>query len=360
MAVLYASETLLYSCFSLLMGAFLIQLVPAHKKPAILVRERWLYGAVAGIALFAFVPAAVLILELAAGSSVMPVAQTVILGFTIGKAWAFTLAVALFFALYLFTFPVLTDKRFTAGGLGFILLLIGSASWSSHAASLTDWTGVLSHAVHFTAVSVWAGLLLMAGWFARDEANWLAFLKWFSPVAAICLLFTALSGFWMMTIILDIHDYASDWSLNYGQALLIKHLLVLPVLLFAFINGFLFKRKLQERRDVHPKPWIKAESLVLLLIFGTTAFLGQQEPPHAVSEGRYSPLFAFFYNGSLPPALPLYLGWSPLNVLFMFLALVFLAIGFWGYRKKEAGITFFMSMLLVFSLYLALITGLSS
>ncbi|WP_050184345.1 copper resistance D family protein [Domibacillus robiginosus] len=359
MTVLYASETLLYSCFSLLMGAFLIQLVPAHKKPSILVRERWLYAAVGGIALFAFVPVAVLIVELASGSSLMPVAQTVILGFTIGKSWAFTCTVALFFALYVFTFPVLTDKRFTVGGLVFILILIVSISWSSHAASLTEWTGILSHALHFTAVSVWIGILLLAGWFSRNEANWLAFLRWFSPLAAACFVLTAVSGFWMMTMILDVRDYASDWSLNYGQALLIKHLLLLPVLLFAFINGFLLKQKLQNGQMVHPKPWVRTESFVLLFVFTTTAFLGQQEPPHAASENSYSPLFAFFYNGALPPDLPLSLGWSSMSILLTFLSFLFLVIGFWGYRKKEAGITFLMSMLLVFSLYLAFITSLS-
>ena len=360
MTLLYMSETLLYSCFSIVIGALLMQLVPTHKKPSLLVRERWLYAAVTGIAVLAFVPVAVLIAELAAGSSpLLSTAQTVILGFTIGKAWAFTCVMSLFFILYLFTFPVLTDKRFTAGGLLFTLVLIVSISWSSHAASLTDWTGVFSHTVHFTAVSIWVGLLLMSGWFAKDDANWLPFLRWLSPVAAVCFLLTAVSGFWMMTMILDVSDYASDWSLNYGQALLIKHLLLLPILLFAFTNGFLLKRKLQEGQAVHPKPWIRAESLVLLFIFVTTAFLGQQEPPHAASKESYSPLFALFYGGSLPPALPLELSWSSLSVLFAFLAALFLALGIWGYMKKAAALTFLMSMLLAFSLYLALISGLS-
>ncbi|WP_046176420.1 copper resistance D family protein [Domibacillus indicus] len=359
MAVLYVTEVLLYSCFSLLMGAFCIQLVPAHKKPSVLIQERWLYAAIAGIALFAFTPAAVLITELSKEAAFLSMAQTVIFSFTIGKSWAFTFIVAVFFALYLFTFPVLSDKRFTIGALFFTIVLILSIAWSSHAASLTDWSGFLYHAVHFAAVSIWVGVLLMTGWFSKNYANWLAFLKWFSPAAMICFVLTALSGFFMMEIIMDVKEYASSWPINYGQSLLIKHLFVLPVLLFAFINGQLVKRKLQKQEDIDPKPWIKAESLILLLIFAATAFLGQQDPPHAWSEDRYSPLFTYFYNGPIPPAVPIHFGWSAAGIICFFLSAFCLVLCFWAYKKRAALVAFMMSLLLVFSLYLALMTGIS-
>ncbi|MET1030657.1 copper resistance D family protein [Domibacillus tundrae] len=356
MAVLYVTETLLYSCFSFLMGAFILQLIPSHKKPSILIRERWLYVAIAGIAVFAFTPVAVLIMELSKGTDLASITQLVIFSFTIGKAWAFTFAVAVFFALYLFTFPVLADKRFVIGALIFTIVLIFSISWSSHAASLTEWTGFLYHSVHFTAVSIWIGILIAAGWFAKDHSNWLSFLKWFSPVAVICFSFTIISGFFMMAVIMDVRDYISSWSLNYGQSLLIKHLLLLPILLFAFINSFSIKKRLQKQKEFDPRPWMKAESIVLLFIFVTTAFLGQQEPPHASSGSDYSPLFAYFYNGNI--AMPTQFGWSSRSLLFSITAVLFFALCLWSYTKKAVGITFILSMLLVFSVYMALITGL--
>lgn len=358
MAVLYVTETLLYSCFSFLMGVFTLQLLPADKKPSILIRERWLYAAVAGVGLFAFVPVAILIIEISQGNDLAAIAQSVIFSFTIGKAWAFTFAVAVFFALYLFTFPVLTEKRFTIGALVFTIVLVFSIGWSSHAASLAEWSGFLSHSVHFTAVSVWTGILIVTGWFSKDHANWLAFLKWFSPVALICFGLTIASGFFMITVIMDVNKYISSWTLNYGQALLIKHLFLLPILLFAFINSVLIKKRLQKQQEFNPKPWVKAESIVLLFIFATTAFLGQQEPPHASADITHSPLFAYFYNGAVPPVTPVQFGWSSMSTLFSIAAVLFSALSLWSWKQKAVGITFILSMLLVFSVYMALISGL--
>lgn len=358
MAVLYITEVLLYSCFSFLMGAFLLQLLPFNKKPSILIQERWLYAALAGVALLAFTPVMVLILSLSQGNDLSILAQSVIFTFTIGKAWAFTFAVAVFFALYLFTFPVLKEKRFTAGALIFTVVLLFSIGWSSHAASLTEWTGFLFHSLHFTAVSIWTGILIIVGWFSKDYANWPAFLKWFSPVAAICFGLTMISGFFMMTVIMDVSEYVDAWPINYGQALLIKHLFLLPIFVFAFINSTLMKKKLHKQKEFDPRPWIKAESIVLLFLFVTTAFLGQQEPPHASSEGMYSPLFAYFYSGAVPPGNPVQFGWSSMSTLFSLTAVLFFALSFWSWTKKAAGMTFFMSMMVVLSMYIALITGL--
>ena len=54
---------------------------------------------------------------------------------------------------------------------------------------------------------------------------------------------------------------------SYGQALLIKHLLIIPLLVFAMINSLLIKKKLI--RDIHfnPKPWTERKVLSLGLFF---------------------------------------------------------------------------------------------
>ena len=45
-----------------------------------------------------------------------------------------------------------------------------------------------------------------------------------------------------MTIVVDYKDYANSWMLPYGQALLIKHLLIIPLLAYAFINSVLIRK----------------------------------------------------------------------------------------------------------------------
>ncbi|MED4778442.1 hypothetical protein P9306_18285, partial [Bacillus atrophaeus] len=42
--------------------------------------------------------------------------------------------------------------------------------------------------------------------------------------------------------VVDIKDYAKCWVLPYGQMLLLKHIGILPLLAFAFINGVLIRK----------------------------------------------------------------------------------------------------------------------
>lgn len=48
--------------------------------------------------------------------------------------------------------------------------------------------------------------------------------------------------------------YADSWMLNYGQALLIKHLIIIPILIFTFTNDFLVKKRMQNDLSFDPKP----------------------------------------------------------------------------------------------------------
>src|SRR5699024_5556449 len=99
-----------------------------------------------------------------------------------------------------------------------------------------------------------------------------------------------------------LQDYQNSLIVNYGQALLIKHILIISLVLFAFINGFLF-RKCQARDSFNPLKWTKLESGYALMIFGVTAFMGQSWPPHQIynlikAEGG-SPLFNVLYDGDI-------------------------------------------------------------
>ncbi|NCT39950.1 hypothetical protein GTW56_29940 [Bacillus sp. EB93] len=54
-------------------------------------------------------------------------------------------------------------------------------------------------------------------------------LKMVHTTAIICLGLTILSGFLIMSLIVEAKDYANSWVLNYGQALLIKHVIIVPI-----------------------------------------------------------------------------------------------------------------------------------
>ena len=123
-----------------------------------------------------------------------------------------------------------------------MFILIQAFGWSSHASSYDQVKGFYNHSAHFTAVSVWAGILFVVSWFSKNHSNWLNFLKWFTPVAIVCFISTIMTGFILMTFAVEFKDYPNSWMLPYGQALLIKHLLIIPLMIYAMINSILIKR----------------------------------------------------------------------------------------------------------------------
>lgn len=72
-------------------------------------------------------------------------------------------------------------------------------------------------------------------------------------------------------------DYLNTWVLPYGQILLLKHVSIVPVLVFALINGFLSK-KMRSDSSWDPKPWIRIESISLFIVFFFTGILGTLSP----------------------------------------------------------------------------------
>ena len=66
-------------------------------------------------------------------------------------------------------------------------------------------------------------------------------------VAIACLLLTVATGLVLMTLIIDLKEYSDAWMIPYGQSLLIKHLLIIPLLGYAFINSILVRKRLKKR-----------------------------------------------------------------------------------------------------------------
>lgn len=361
---IYFSETILYLCFSLLLGSFIMTLIPINKKPDIIISKRWLQLSILGIVFLSLSPIIRLIIFLYEDIGLKLTIQNVIGGFEVGQAWTFTLFISILFYLYVSIFSVFTKKIHLFVSILFTLLLILSLGWSSHSASLTEWSGFIAHTLHFLAMTIWVGILIVVSWFSVNHQNWSAFLKWFTPVAIICLTMVMGTGLFLMTLVLDFNEYASSWLIPYGQALLIKHLIIIPIVLFAFINGVWMRRKVKLDSQINPIPWIRAESGFLLLIFAATSVLGQQEPPHSiestVSGDGLSSIFGSLYNGKITYPINASLDINLMGVLFLLLFICFLLLTIVAFVKKTPSVmAFIMSVLGIVSLYLGLMNSVS-
>ncbi|MFG3613355.1 copper resistance D family protein [Rummeliibacillus stabekisii] len=334
-------------------------LIPTNKKPTIIVKKRWLQLSILGIVLLSIAPLIRIIIFLYDDIGLELTVQNVIGGFVVGQAWTFTLLLSILFYLYVSLFPVFEKKIHIFISILFTLTLVLSLGWASHSASLTAQSGFFAHTFHFLAVTIWVGLLIVVSWYSVNHQNWSAFLQWFTPVAIICFSIVIGTGLFLMTLVLDFNDYANAWLVPYGQALLIKHIIIFPIVLFAFINGIWMRRKIKLDTQINPLPWVKAESGLLLLIFAATAVLGQQEPPHSinsiVSSDGLSGLFKALYTGVITNPINASFDINLMGLLFIILSICFLLLTVLVFVKKVTSVmAFIMSILCIVSLYLGL------
>jgi putative copper export protein len=356
------SEPLLYLCFSIIIGSFLLRIVPSTYRPDIKVPKGTLMAATAGIAIFSFVPVLQLILYLYQDIGFAQTFKSVLFTFEVGKAWIFTYLVSNLLFIYIVWFDYRKKPLYAYIGMGITLMLIIALGWSSHATSIGQWKGFLIHTIHFLAVTIWVGILFVVGWASRNYSNWQNFLRWFTPVAIICFMITVVTGLFLMTIVVNYKDYTNSWMLPYGQALLIKHLLIIPLMTYAFINSVLIRRELKNNANFNPIRWTKTESLIVFLIFSVTAVLGQQGPPHDIkttlASSGLSKLFDLFYQGNITRDSVIVLGLELNSVMLLVAALSFLGLTILSYIKRAPILLgFLMSVLFVVATYLSLMVS---
>ncbi len=352
------SEAILYLCFSLLLGTFILYLVPAGARPEIKVPKGILLAAALGIALLSFIPVLKIILYLYKDIGLSYTIQSVLTNFEVGKSWISIGVISLILFIYLIPIKLERKPLFSVTGLIFMMALIAAIGWSSHAASLSRWPGFFTHTAHFLAISTWMGILMVISWFSRNHENWLRFLRWFTPLAVFCLVTTILTGIILMTFVMDLKDYVNMWPLSYGQALLMKHLAIVPLLAFAFINGVLVRKKLAggAGASFNPLPWVRLESTVVLLIFSITGALGQESPPHnigvTIKEAGVSKLFSIFHAGAVE--LPLHFAPGIASISLFVVAFIFITFLILTFVKKAPKImVLLMSILFIAAGYIA-------
>ncbi|WP_088051953.1 copper resistance D family protein [Virgibacillus dakarensis] len=373
------SELILYICFSILFGSLILFMVPEDKKPPIYIPKKILYFAAILIPVAAFMPVFQTANILAADRDLGFILKNVVLTFEIGKAWLFVVFVSIILICVLLAKNLITKKHLMMWALVLTLLMLFGYTTSSHAATITDGKGFIFHTLHFLAVTIWIGILFVVSWFSKTKDNWLTFLKWFTPVALICLAITIVAGYFTMEIDINSYDdpnasifqeYQNSLIVNYGQALVLKHIFIISLVVFAFLNGVLFRRK-NNQELFNPFKWARLESVYALIVFGITAFMGQSWPPHQIyslikTEGA-SPLFNALYDGDIIDTIQNADSTGIFNVTMSFefesyllfgLGLLFMLLTIFGaVRKRSVYVSTFSSLLMIISLYFGIITG---
>ncbi|UFU00324.1 CopD family protein [Radiobacillus kanasensis] len=369
------TEVLLYVSFAILMGSLILMLLPATSKPPVWTSKGILMGSTLLIPILSLFPILELTSILGEGIGFMPVFTNILSSFEVGKAWTYTLILSVVLLVLFVTVDVKKNKTGNILAIGFTVLLVLATGYAGHASSITDWSGFFAHSFHFLAVVVWSGVVLVASWFSRQSEGeqWKKFVSWFTPLAIVCLVVLIIAGFFTMKIDINSYDdvtapwyqeYRDSLLVNYGQSLLIKHLLFVPLLVFAFINAFIIKRRVSDS-GYNPIKWLRAESVFILFVLIATAFMGNDYPPHQINTliqtSGASPLFNLFHTQTVQAPVQVGLQFELVQYVLFGLAAVS-AIMMIRLARKETKptLSFVLGILFVISTYIAVITGLSA
>ncbi|WP_462408568.1 copper resistance D family protein [Neobacillus sp. Marseille-QA0830] len=345
-----------YLLFSILAGHVALQFVPETRKPKIEIAKPVLLLSTLGIIIFTFVPIVPTISYFIHVVGMASAIQSVILNFEVGKAWIFIA----FMAVFLWLAIVLNAPKYIQAVL--VLLMDLGVGYASHAASISFWSGFLFHSSHFLFVTLWVGILIHVAWFSKDLSNWPRFLRWFTPTAFLFVVLIILTGINLMLFVVEPKDYAKAWVLPYGQMLLLKHLSIIPVLLFAFMNGILTRKSL-DRPEFNPRPWIRGESIILLLVFYFTGALGTLSPPHDVEftvnfEGA-SEWVQWLLGENIGSTVGIHFAPSFQSGLLIAIAIVFLMMIFVSFKKIRPIISVLFGICFIAVLYLGIMFSLT-
>ena len=345
-----------YILFSILVGHVGLQFVPEVYRPANGLPKKVLLLCTLGIYLFTFGPVAQVISYFRESVGLTLAAYSVLTDFQVGQAW---MVIGLM-AILLWITIMLDWSKYLQSII--LLIMILAVGYSSHVASLSFWAGFSVHTVHFLMVTLWSGILIHVAWFSKHELDWSKFLRWFTPFAILCFIIIIISGLILMFYVVEPEDYVRAWVLPYGHMLLLKHISIIPILLFAFINGIL-ARKVISNPSFNPRPWLKIEAVMILMAFYFTSILGTLSPPHEIdftvkSEGAFiwvEWLLGFdilsTVNLTFTPTLS--------SILLLIISGMFLIMIILSFKKIKPLVGLFFGLSFIFSFYFGLVLSLS-
>ncbi|XZF75845.1 copper resistance D family protein [Bacillus sp. AL-1R] len=270
------TEFITYILYSILAGKFVLDFVPSDKKPTINITKGTVYLVIVGILFFSLFPALQIITFFLDDVHLKTAIYSVFIKTAVGNAWIYLSMFAIMLVINIYS----DGKRFF--NFFWLFMMILSIGYAGHITSMNFWDGFIFQSSHFLMVSIWSGILFNVTWLAKDYKNYGRFLKWFTPLAIICVVIIFISGLVLMLEVVKLEDYSNAWLLPYGQMLLLKHISIIPVLFFAFFNGVLM-RKSTEGPSSTIRSWLKAEYITITLVFFFTAIMGTKSPPHNIN-----------------------------------------------------------------------------
>ncbi|MCY9696158.1 copper resistance D family protein [Paenibacillus alginolyticus] len=331
------SEALLYVCFAILTGVSVLALVPENKKPRYQVSDNALTWILLGIVILSSLQIIKLIIfyKVNLDYDLKYLTFTVLGDYNVGKAWFMTViaAMAMLYLLGLKQSPKVMKYKWKIIPMLTVIQLV-IFGYASHSASIYGWAGFASQTAHFMSAMVWIGVMIVIGWCTSEMRNWEAFLRWFTPMAIVCVIVTLGAGFLLMSRLSP--DYVNSWITSYGQAMLIKHLLIVPIIALAFINSFLLRKKTSKTLS-----WLRVESIVVILLLAVTAFMGQQAPPHddlkeLLDESPPSNLFMWITGYDLKRGIDLNIAQNAFSISLATVALISLIFGLiWVWKNQK-------------------------
>jgi copper resistance protein D len=345
-----------YIVFSILIGHVALQFVSETNKPIINISRNTLLLSTLGVFVFTLGPVAQTISYFSESVGLTLAIFSVLTDFQVGQAWIFIG----FMSVFLWMTILVNGSKYLQA-LWLLLMLLG-IGYSSHVASLTFWVGLFAHSAHFLMVTLWTGILIHVAWFSNEQQKWSKFLRWFTPFAVVCIIIIILSGVTLMIYVVEPRDYVRSWVLPYGQMLILKHISIIPVLVFALINGVLSK-KAANLPTFNPRPWIKAESFIILIVFYFTSVLGMLSPPHEVdftvkSEGA-SKWVELVLGKDITTTLNIGLTINFLSILLIMISLIFLAMIIISFKKVKPLIAVLFGCSFIFAMYFGLMLSMN-
>ncbi|MDR7072952.1 copper resistance D family protein [Fictibacillus barbaricus] len=356
------AKAILYFSFAVLIGALILYTVPKEMRPEMKLAKRWLLVFLALIPIFGIGEIMRLTLYLGNDIGYWITFENIVTTFEVGKGWLFLTGISVLLFFMIFFNDVENERFFSILSLILLTGMAVSIGYSSHAASLSP-IGLIPHTLHLLAVTIWSGVLLVTGFFSKGKAPGISFYRWFTPLAFVCLLTVIGAGLWLMSYIVP--EYVNGYMLDYGQALLIKHVLLVVIVFYSVINGIWIKRKLKEDTGTfQPIKWIRVEGILLFAVFVATAVMSQQSPPHDVAETikmeHPSKLFRFV-TGLVPGNDPMLFFDMTMKSAGWFLSAILLLIAIFIGIKKNANMILvaIISFLAACTLYLTVMSSVS-
>ncbi|MGM7702697.1 copper resistance D family protein [Pseudalkalibacillus sp. Hm43] len=302
----------LYLVFSLLFGGLLLASVPENKKPKVKVPKELLLWLIVLVPIIMFISLLQIIGFLSESVGYWDTFTAVLFEFNIGKAWLASIMISVVLLLLVYKNDLQSTTFYARLGAFLTVILMSSYSFASHSASLYPVIGFIAHFIHVLAVTGWVGVLLYVAWSSKEDSNWIPFLNWYTPFSIGAVLLLTGGGLLINEIVAP--QYVDSWALNYGQALLIKHLLLIPLFLYAVLHGVYLKKAIQTKGNRYVLRSLRGETILILFVFGVTAFLSQQVPPHEVwrtiLQEDPSPLFMSQFNGTIDSQTVLTFEWT--------------------------------------------------